>query len=65
MERQNAWKTYDDKALKELDKLCDGYRDFLSDGKTERECVKLIIKAAKTDRSCRRMPGRYWYRCSS
>ena len=47
MERQNAWKTYDDKALKELDKLCDGYRDFLSDGKTERECVKLIIKAAK------------------
>ncbi len=47
MERQNAWKTYDDNALKELDKLCDGYRDFLSNGKTERECVKQIIKSAE------------------
>ncbi len=47
MERQNAWKTYDDNALKELEKLCDGYRDFLSNGKTERECVKQIIKSAE------------------
>ena len=47
MERKNAWKTYDDKALKELDELSVGYRDFLDNGKTERECVKQIIKSAK------------------
>ncbi|MBQ9277178.1 MAG: aminopeptidase [Lachnospiraceae bacterium] len=47
MERKNAWKTYDDKALKELDELSVGYRDFLDNGKTERECVKQIIKAAE------------------
>ncbi|MBQ9234314.1 MAG: aminopeptidase, partial [Lachnospiraceae bacterium] len=47
MERKNAWKTYDDNALKELDKLSTGYREFLDNGKTERECVKQIIKAAE------------------
>ena len=45
MERPNAWKTYDDESLKELEKLCEGYRGFLNKGKTERECVKQIIKA--------------------
>ncbi|MBQ8913554.1 MAG: aminopeptidase, partial [Lachnospiraceae bacterium] len=47
MERKNAWKTYDDNALKELDKLSTGYREFLDNGQTERECVKQIIKAAE------------------
>ncbi len=47
MERQNAWKTYDEKVLKEVDELSIGYRDFLNNGKTERECVKQIIKAAR------------------
>ncbi|MBQ9200415.1 MAG: aminopeptidase [Lachnospiraceae bacterium] len=47
MERQNAWKTYDEKVLKEIDELSIGYRDFLNNGKTERECVKQIIKAAR------------------
>ncbi|MBR1816553.1 MAG: aminopeptidase [Lachnospiraceae bacterium] len=45
MERPNAWKTYDDESLKELEKLCEGYRGFLNKGKTERECVKQIISA--------------------
>lgn len=47
MERKNAWKDYSKKELKELEKLCKDYRDFLSDCKTERECVKEIIKLAR------------------
>lgn len=47
MERPNAWKTYKTKQLKELEKLCDEYRDFLDKGKTERECVKEAVQLAK------------------
>lgn len=47
MERKNAWKSYKQKQLKELDILCDEYRDFLDNGKTERECVKITIELAK------------------
>jgi len=47
MERQNAWKKYKKKQLTELEALCDGYRDFLDNGKTERECVTLSVKQAK------------------
>lgn len=47
MERQNAWKGYKQKQLKELEALCSEYRDFLDNGKTERECVKITIEQAK------------------
>lgn len=47
MERQNAWKTYTKKQLKELEKLNKNYRVFLDAGKTERECVKEIVKQAE------------------
>lgn len=47
MERKNAWIEYSDKDLKEIEKICKDYRNFLSDGKTERECVKEIVKKAK------------------
>lgn len=47
MERKNAWKDYDKKELKELEKLSKEYRKFLDQGKTERECVKYIVKLAK------------------
>ena len=47
MERRNAWKDYDKKELKELENLSKDYRKFLDNGKTERECVKYIIKMAK------------------
>ncbi len=36
MERRNAWKDYTKKELKEMEKLCEDYRHFLDDGKTER-----------------------------
>lgn len=47
MERKNAWKDYDKKELKALEKLCKEYRKFLDTGKTERECVKTIVAMAK------------------
>lgn len=47
MERKNAWLTYNETQLNELNDLNEGYKDFLSKGKTERECVKLAIKMAK------------------
>lgn len=47
MERRNAWKDYDKKEVKELEKLCKEYRKFLDNGKTERECVKYIVELAK------------------
>ena len=47
MERENAWKTYGKKERRELEKLNKDYIDFLSVGKTERECVKEIIKQAE------------------
>lgn len=43
MERKNIWETYDAKQLKELEKLCAEYRDFLDRGKTERECIDTIV----------------------
>lgn len=47
MERPNAWKSYTKKQLKELEELNKGYRTFISDCKTERECVKEIVKQAE------------------
>ena len=47
MERENAWKKYDDAALKELEELSVRYRDFLDNGKTERECADYAVEAAK------------------
>ncbi|MBE5942565.1 MAG: aminopeptidase [Lachnospiraceae bacterium] len=48
MDRKNAWKDYDKKEIKELEKLCKEYRHFLDKGKTERECVQYIIGLAKS-----------------
>ena len=46
MIRENAWKSYSKKQLTELDRVCKGYMEFLDKGKTERECVRQIIKLA-------------------
>ena len=47
MERKNAWKDYSAKELKELNKLCKEYREFLDKGKTERECANISVEMAK------------------
>lgn len=45
--RENVWKNYNEKEKEELEKLCANYMQFLSDCKTERECVKDIVQRAK------------------
>ena len=47
MKQKNTWETYTAAQLKACDEFCRGYLDFLSNGKTERECVNLIHAEAK------------------
>lgn len=47
MEKENVWKSYTKKEIKELDKLGKNYREFLDGGKTERECTALAVKMAE------------------
>ena len=47
MERENAWKKYDAKAFDELEALSVRYRDFLDNGKTERECADYAVALAE------------------
>ncbi len=47
MERENAWKAYGDKELGELEKLSSDYIEFISENKTERECVNASIALAE------------------
>ena len=47
MERKNAWETYDKSQEKKVMKLAEQYRQFISAGKTERECVRLTEKMAR------------------
>ena len=43
----NAWTCYNDEELRALEKLSADYMNFLSEGKTERECVDLIVAMAE------------------
>ena len=43
MEKKNTWETYDEATLAKVDSFCDGYRNFLDKGKTERECIDEIV----------------------
>lgn len=45
MKTENAWKKYADK--KPVFDFCEGYKEFMSLCKTERECTDEIIKQAK------------------
>ena len=47
MERKNAWKSYNKTDEKNLEKLCEGYKDYLFKGKTEREGTKYMIEQAE------------------
>ncbi len=49
MERKNVWETYSKKQLKELEIFSKDYMDFLSVGKTERECIDEIIRLAEQE----------------
>lgn len=43
MEKKNIWETYDREQLKDLEVFAERYRNFLDQGKTERECVDTIV----------------------
>ncbi len=44
---KSAWEDLNKNELAEMEKLSDGYLNFLNNGKTERECTIQIIKEAK------------------
>ena len=47
MKNKCTWEIYTDDQMSKCDDFCAGYMDFLSEGKTERECVEIIIKEAQ------------------
>ena len=47
MERASAWQSYDEGQLQQLEVLCTEYREFLDRGKTERECVSMVVSMAE------------------
>ncbi len=47
MEKKNIWETYSAGQLKELEALNQSYREFLDNGKTERECVDAIVNTVE------------------
>lgn len=47
MERPNAWKGYTEEQLDQLHYLCEGYKAFISENKTERECCAAAVAMAE------------------
>ncbi|MCI1930181.1 MAG: aminopeptidase [Clostridia bacterium] len=47
MKTENSWNTYSDTQKNDIEALSQRYKKFLNNGKTERECVKEIIKLAE------------------
>lgn len=47
MYSKNAWNKYEGKSLDELMKFNEDYKEFLSNGKTERLCVRNVLELAK------------------
>lgn len=47
MERPCAWNRYDDRQLADLESLAADYRTFISENKTERECVAVSVRLAE------------------
>ena len=47
MERESAWKKCDEARIKDVFDFCEGYRKYISECKTERECVREAVKLAK------------------
>ncbi len=47
MEKKNTWETYSEEQLQEVEVFAYEYRRFLDEGKTERECVDVIVNMAE------------------
>ena len=46
MKRKNAWEKYNENERKEIFRFCEDYRKFISECKTERECVEALTPKA-------------------
>ena len=46
-EKKNAWLKYDSHAKNEIFEFCEGYKNYLSVAKTERECIHEAIRLAE------------------
>ena len=47
MERKSAWKRYNEEQLNDLEQFATDYKEFISECKTERECVNRAVSMAK------------------
>ena len=47
MYSKNVWKTYSNDELEKVMSFAEGYKKFITQGKTERECVRLAVKEAE------------------
>lgn len=47
MERKNAWNIYGEEELQRLHQVSEQYKEFISRGKTERECTALTVAMAQ------------------
>lgn len=45
--KENAWLKYSEQDSDELNVFCEGYKDFISHCKTERECIKKAVEIAQ------------------
>ena len=48
-EKKHFSKAYSDEEIAKADAFCEGYKVFLDEGKTERECVDFMIAKAKAN----------------
>ena len=44
MNKKNLWTSYTEKEKKEIEKLSTEYKEFLNNGKTEREVVEITLE---------------------
>ena len=49
MEKKNTWETYGKEQIEELEVLAKEYMGFLDEGKTERECVDVVVNAIEKE----------------
>ena len=47
MNKENAWLKYDEDGKQKIFDFCEGYKEFISKCKTERECVDEVVRQAK------------------
>ena len=49
MKHKNAWEKYNENERKEIFRFCEDYRKFISECKTERECVEALTAKAEAN----------------